>query len=427
MSEHVVCAQCGADDHEVVFEHAKRHLANGFCRRCGLGYLSPRPSEEENELLYAGYRQAYPDDFLADPYGPFASVGEERASFVAGWLAPGSSVLEVGCGYGHFMRSVGDRGFAASGLEPSPHQRRFAAERLGVGSIADGGIDDVERGGGFDLAAMFHVIEHLRDPQQALHRLARAVRPGGLVFLDLPDATGLPCDAIEHLYIVEGHHLYSFTPRVLVSMAARAGLETLYVARHPLRGYYTANLRLLARRVTDGVTGPEPKPEETRSHLRAHHDRLTDLGERIRARWTAWRAAGRRVAIYGGGQHTLGLLDLCGLDAGDVACLIDDDAAKHGERLADIPICGPESLADGQIDAVLVSSLAAERAILEKLRPFAEAGIEVQGIYGGGGFGNGTGRVRLRRYTQWMRPRCSRSRAREADVVQRPDLGLEVR
>ncbi len=434
MSERVPCVQCGTDDFETVFTHRNGQVANGFCRCCGLGFLSPRPTAEETDRLYADYRQAYPDDFLADPKGPFARAAESRARFIAGWVAPRARVLEIGCGYGHFTRAVSDRGFRASGLEPSEPQRAFARDRLGLDSVAAGRLEDAPRDQGNDVAAMFHVIEHLRDPQEALRRLAEAVRPGGLVFLDLPDASELPCDAIEHLYVVGAHHLYSFTPRVLAAMAARAGLETLYLAREPLPAVYAANLRLVARRVGDPVSGPEPRPEETRASMTAHHRRLAALGERVRSTIEGWRREGHRIAIYGAGYHTLGLIDLCDLAPTDIEGLIDDDPEKHGTRLAGLPVFGPECLRNGTIDAVLVSSLAAEDAILARLQPLVARGIRVQGVYGSpgrresAGPGPGSGGA-VRRYTRWMRSTRRRDGDGDGDrePIKRPDLGLEVR
>lgn len=382
MAETISCAQCGADDFETVYQHRAGLVANGACRRCGLGYLSPRPSASDTDRLYAGYRQAYPDEFLAAPESPFAQAAAARASFAARWVRPGARVLEVGCGYGHFVAAGTAAGYRVEGIEPSGHQVRFARDRLGLLGIVQGTIDDLPTDGSFDVVAMFHVLEHLRDPQEAIVRLAQAVRPGGLVWLDVPHALRLPCDAIEHLYVAAGHHLYSFTPRVLAAMAARAGLESLHLSHDPLPAVYRANLRLLARQIDGEPVVPPSRPRETIESLARHHRRLEALGARVAAQLESWHAAGRRVALYGAGFHTLGLLDLCGAGAREIDCVIDDDAGKHGTLLAGLPVVGQGALSDRKIDAVLVSSLAAEPAIVERLNRVVSPGCEVAGVYG---------------------------------------------
>lgn len=384
MSEFVDCAQCGADDFETVYRHPSGGVAHGACRRCGLGYLSPRPDAAATTRLYDGYRQAYPDAFLAATDGPFGRAAAARAAFLDRWLRPGARILEVGCGYGHFLHAARAAGYRVEGLEPSQHQVQFARERLGLTSVERGLLDDVARDGRQDLVAMFHVIEHLRDPQAALQLLAQAVRPGGLVWLELPNALRLPCDAIEHHYIVAGHHLHTFTPRVLAAMAARAGFETLYLAEDPLPAVYEANLRFVGRRVAAAATPPPRRPAETLRSLTAHHRRLAALGARVSGKVQRWRAVGRRIALYGAGFHTRGLVDLCAFGAHEIDCILDDDRTKHGTELAGFPVCAPDSLHERRIDAVLVSSLAAETAIVDRLRAQAPRGCVVNGIYGTG-------------------------------------------
>ncbi len=382
MSETVSCAQCGADDLEVVYRHPRGDLAHGACRRCGLGYLSPRPEAAETARLYDGYRQAYPDAFLAATDGPFARAAAARAGFLGRWLRPGARVMEVGCSYGHFLCEARASGYRVEGLEPSQHQVRFAQDQLGLESVERGTIDDLPQDGRLDLLAMFHVIEHLRDPQRAFTLLAQAVRPGGLVWLDLPNALRLPCDAIEHHYIVAAHHLYTFTPRVLAAMAARAGFETLYLAEDPLPAVYEANLRFVGRRMETVPTIPSSRPRETIRSLERHHRRLAALGARVAAKVQRWRSAGRRIALYGAGFHTRGLVDLCAFGSDEIDCVLDDDPTKHGTELAGLPVLAPGAISERRIDAVLVSSLAAEAAIVERLRSAIPGRCTVSGIYG---------------------------------------------
>ena len=54
-------------------------------------------------------------------------------------------------------------------------------------------VDDAERLSGFadkslDFVIANHVVEHLEDPIRALENMVRVLRPGGVVFLTLPDA-----------------------------------------------------------------------------------------------------------------------------------------------------------------------------------------------------------------------------------------------
>ncbi|MCL4234343.1 MAG: glycosyltransferase, partial [Deltaproteobacteria bacterium] len=84
--------------------------------------------------------------------------------------------------------------------------------------------------------------------------------------------------------------------------------------------------------------------------------------------------------LYGAGQHTrraVGLRDLRALGA---AGIVDDDPKKWGE-LGGIPIIGRDAALAAGMKTIVVSSDYFESALLEKLRPLRERGIDVLGIY----------------------------------------------
>ncbi len=383
MPELCVCNLCGSDDTEVVFHHRSGRIANRVCRRCGLAYLSPRPSAEETQALYREYEQAYPADYLRDPTSPFAVAARERANFVTRWVAGPARVLEFGSGYGHFVAALSERGARVQGIEPSLPQVNLARE-LGR-AVEQGEVGDLERGAGFDLACSFHVLEHLRDPLAALRQVWSALAEKGLLILDVPDATRLPVTAIEHFYIATGQHLYAFTPAVLRAMLSCAGFELVHLAHHPMGLMHPSNLRAVARKShAEGGDVPQVAAShvcEALSCMRSHHRRLEALGYRVEERLRAWHHDGRRAALYGGGFHTLGLLDLREGGSARLSCLVDDDASKWTTQVAGLPVRSPEAFRDGSLDAVLVSSLASEEPMARRVRELAPE-LEVATVYG---------------------------------------------
>lgn len=383
MPELCVCNLCGSDDAEVVFHHRSGRIAHRVCRRCGLAYLSPRPSATETETLYREYEQAYPVDTLRDPTSPFAVAARDRANFVTRWVSGPARVIEFGSGYGHFVAALAERGARIRGLEPSGPQVALARE-LGR-EVEQGEVADLERGAGYDLACSFHVLEHLPDPLASLRGVWSALAEKGLLILDVPDATRLPVTAIEHFYIATGQHLYAFTPAVLRALLACAGFELLHLAHHPMGLMHPSNLRAVARK-SHGEGGDVPQVgashvSEALCCLRSHHRRLEALGYRVEERLRAWHHRGLRAALYGGGFHTLGLLDLCEAGSARLTCLVDDDASKWTTQVAGLPVRSPEAFSDGSLDAVLVSSLASEGMMARRVREVAP-GLEVATVYG---------------------------------------------
>lgn len=119
-------------------------------------------------------RFAERDIYLADMAGELA--------FIAG-LTPGR-VLDIGCGPGWLLSAI-DPAWQRFGVEPSAPAARLAAEHA---AITTGTLDDTDYGdGAFDLIVMYHVIEHMADPVDALQRVMSLLKPGGRLLLGTPD------------------------------------------------------------------------------------------------------------------------------------------------------------------------------------------------------------------------------------------------
>jgi SAM-dependent methyltransferase len=95
---------------------------------------------------------------------------------------PGSRVLEVGCGVGaqtaHLVRSSPGAHLTSIDVD----ERSLARARARVGDAVDWRHADLfEITGQYDHAFVCFVLEHLREPERALTRLRRLIRPGGTI------------------------------------------------------------------------------------------------------------------------------------------------------------------------------------------------------------------------------------------------------
>lgn len=90
-----------------------------------------------------------------------------------------------------------------------------------------------------------------------------------------------------------------------------------------------------------------------------------------------------RVAIYGGGAHTVACGAALATPPVEIVCLIDDTRA--GGRLWGTPVVAREEALGQGLDAVVLSSEAAEEQLIERCGPFFRAGVAVVRLYGEGG------------------------------------------
>jgi cyclopropane-fatty-acyl-phospholipid synthase len=121
--------------------------------------------------------------------------GAERklaAAFEALAVGPGGEVLDIGCGWGGFMRYAARRGVHVTGVTLSKHQLAYdrdLIEREGLDAdVIYQDFFSYEPGRRFDGISMMGVMEDLSDYGRVFATLAPWLEPGGRIYLDF--ATG---------------------------------------------------------------------------------------------------------------------------------------------------------------------------------------------------------------------------------------------
>lgn len=101
----------------------------------------------------------------------------------------GSRLLDVGAATGTLGVALADWDVAYTGLEPDPAMRAHAPAGLDLRptSLADADLPEQ----GFDVVVLSDVLEHMPEPVDALARVKAALRPGGMVYVEVPDESEL--------------------------------------------------------------------------------------------------------------------------------------------------------------------------------------------------------------------------------------------
>lgn len=97
-------------------------------------------------------------------------------------LPKGAAILDVGCGTGHYLKELMDRGFRVSGVEPSVNMREHAESRLPKGTVVGGSVLSLPfEDNSFDFVFSIEVFRYLNneDNMQGLKEIIRVLKPGG--------------------------------------------------------------------------------------------------------------------------------------------------------------------------------------------------------------------------------------------------------
>ncbi len=106
-------------------------------------------------------------------------------------------LLDVGCGNGTFLARAGEMGWEPIGLEPDPKAVATCRQQglyVVEGILAAAPKAWLEQ---FDVVTLIHAIEHVPDPVADLKRCFELLRPGGTLWLALPNPQGLGAMAFQ--------------------------------------------------------------------------------------------------------------------------------------------------------------------------------------------------------------------------------------
>ncbi|MFY7960349.1 MAG: WecB/TagA/CpsF family glycosyltransferase [Elsteraceae bacterium] len=237
---------------------AERSLSLGQslmrCGHCGGLYLDADLSAGSAHRFHATeYRRLYLSEAATRYDAAFlrslraADFADRRAARLLPALPLAATLLEIGSGYGAFLGRIhaARPDLFLFAIEPDLARRELGLDGAPVRFIEEAGVGTAR----FDLIVAFHSLEHLSRPAETLRMLRSALKPGGRLVIEVPDAEAAWSSWRE----VHPAHLSYFTQASLTRLLRRAGLAPMDPPSSPSR--FAGSLWIEARAETLEATG----------------------------------------------------------------------------------------------------------------------------------------------------------------------------
>ncbi len=150
------------------------------------------------------------------------------------------NILDFGSGAGGFLQKCKPLSNYLTGLELDKKVKDYYLKN---NIKYENKIDNLEDNS-FDIITMFHVLEHIANPQEVLKNLIQKLKKDGSLIIEVPNAN----DALLTLYKNKPFsnftywscHLYLYTQHTLMLLAKKVGIKVefiKYIQRYPLSNH----------------------------------------------------------------------------------------------------------------------------------------------------------------------------------------------
>jgi len=139
-------------------------------------------------------------------------------------------LLEIGSADGLFLEQARNFGYNVKGIEPNKETSKYARESLGMdvqtATLAEAEIEDES----LDIAVMFHVIEHLLDPNFEISKIRNLLKTNGLLVIETPNINSLPYKLLRKKWrqFIPDHYWF-FSEKTISYLLEKHGFKILQI------------------------------------------------------------------------------------------------------------------------------------------------------------------------------------------------------
>lgn len=233
------CILCGKKELAVIDPKVRDSTVHRIvkCSNCGHVQLDPLPTIVEDKAFYDQDMQSRlinEQMKMEDIKKKSVNDWVRRVSFVKKKISPGAQILDIGAGYGFFVKAMQAEGYHVHGIELSDTRRQIASQYTGIEIYGLNLLTDTipdEMKGKYQVVTLFQVLEHITQPQLFLKRIQQLLAPEGMLIVEVPnlqDHMVNSCQPYREFFWQRAHVSY-FSPDVLKNLITVSGYVDIQI------------------------------------------------------------------------------------------------------------------------------------------------------------------------------------------------------
>ena len=342
------------------------------CNHCGFVFDDFDATEKTFQYYYQQQNKYETPGIVGG--GILSAIEQNRFDFysdlIERHLDKEATIIDIGAGQGGFLKVLKHRGYKhLMAVDPSPNCVQSIKEYGLAACCAT--LETFTSTQQFDLVSLTGVLEHLYDIQIAIKRIARLIKPGGYLFVDVPDASEYSTHFLAPYYRYDQEHINHFSKHHLTNLMSWGNAQPVEIIQKemPFAKYHPmpSLLGLYSKKEseTELFTESSIKPD-----FQLKQAIVNDLIISRKEDCLSFNNEGNvSTAIWGIGAHTLRLLEESDLLKCNIRYFVDNNPHKTGKSIQGIPIISSSYFFDvmDKIDHVFIGSVLYGKEMAETL------------------------------------------------------------
>ena len=244
--EKINCIFCGGSEEDRILIQENGFLGRR-CDRCGLIYISPRPSLNEIRNHYS-HDKAYlsADSHEARSFSKGLQA-RHHLSILRRYCRKGR-LLELGSGAGQFLFEARRSGYEVYGIEWNRKQLNYIRDRLNI-RCEEGNLTQAYKKINFDIIYHCDVASHLYDPIFEFCSMNERLSQDGILMFETGSANFSEKYLPSFPSFQYPDHLFFFSDKNIVELLTKAGFKILKIYKWSILPELYLKKSLLKRRV----------------------------------------------------------------------------------------------------------------------------------------------------------------------------------
>lgn len=141
-------------------------------------------------------------------------------------------ILEIGSGYGYFLKKMKENGFDIIGIEVSKSRREYS-KRISNADVFDYDLNFEQPAIGlFDFIVLFHVMEYIANPINFLNNVRTLLKTNGKIIIRVPNSNDLQLklNTYYRKWFWQRAHVNYFSPPILKHILEKSSFKKIKIS-----------------------------------------------------------------------------------------------------------------------------------------------------------------------------------------------------